>query len=572
MPIYDKNGQILTSKKRPSRKEFGGTGRASSIARQWQLTTDEYLSDLTFPDDIEVYNKMGRSDGQIKAILLMMSLPIRATQWFVTPKDNSSKALEISNFINDCLFGGYGEGLQTGFDSFISDVTSMFQYGHSIFEKVFEYKGTNIKWKKFAVRPQSTVYDIHYDQVGDCTSIEQYLVRSNWKIIDIPIEKLLFFSHDMQQGNMRGTSVLRAAYKHWKIKDFLYKVTNVGVERNAVGTPVLTLPEGYTEDDKDLADEIVTTLRSSEFGGVRMPDGFILEMFEGKRTLVDVQPYIDHQDELISKAILAQFMNLGTGGGGSGSFALSTDQSQMFLMMLDSAAKNISNIINTHAIPELVNYNFASDLYPTLTFKPMNNTKLINTLKTLIDGKMVLPDDDLEDYLRDMLGLPDKNPVKSRKEMQEQFEQTQEMKSLDSGKEGDGKSKNPIDNTSKQASYKDKIKDDKVDKKLSEVYMDSTDEFKKTLKSLLTRQIIKLKENAEGKSINDLASIKVQYKGELSKLLKTLQFESGITFDAKCNILGNNISENTKSTFLSEFIDNPEFDIENMVENLLKSI
>ena len=572
MPIYDKNGKILTSKKRPSNKELGGTGRSTSSYNQWTLDTDEYLPDLQYNEDISIYNKMGRSDGQVKAILLMMSLPIRATQWFVTPKDSSAKSKEIATFVEECLFGGYGIGLQTGFDAFIRDVTTMFQYGHSIFEKVFYINNGKIKWKKFAVRPQSTIYDIFYDRVGDCEGIEQYLVKQNWETIYIPIEKLLFFSHDMQQGNMRGTSVLRAAYKHWKIKDFLYKITNVGVERNAVGTPVLTLPEGYTEDDKDLADEIVTTLRSSEFGGVRMPDGFILDMFEGKRTLVDVQPYIDHQDELIARSILAQFMNLGSAGSGSGSFALSSDQSQMFLMMLDSAAKNIANIMNTHAIPELVNYNYASDLYPELSFKPMNNTKLINTLKTLIDGKLVLPDDDLEDYLREMLDLPEKNPVKSRKEMQEQFEQSQEMKSLVSGKEGDGKSKNPIDNVSKQASYKDKIKQDNVDKKLSEVYENSSDEFKDSLKNIISRQLLKLNENAYNKDINDYSSIKVQYKGELTKLFKSLNFDDGIKYDAKCSILSNNISEKVKSVFLSEFIDNTNIDLNEIANQIIKSI
>ena len=592
MAIYSPSGTVLSSaKKKPPKIEIGGTGRSRSQSFQIPLDTDEYLAALKFPNDIEIYEKMSRSDAQVKAVLLMLSLPIRATQWFIRPKDSSKKAQKIADFVEESLFGEYGVGLQLGFDEFIKNVTTMFQFGHSIFEKVFEVKKGQIKWKKFAVRPQSTVYDIYYDAVGDVTGIDQYLVKSNWETVFIPVEKMLIFSHDMQQGNIRGTSVLRAAYKHWKIKDFLYKIVNVGVERNLVGTPVLILPENYTQEDKELADEIVTTLRSHEYGGVRLPFGFELQMFEGKRTLTDVQPYIDHQDQAIAKSILAQFMNLGSGGSSSGSFALSSDQSQMFLMMLDSAAKNICNIINTHAIPELVGYNFSSDLFPTLAFKPMNSTKLVNTLKTLVDGKMVLPDDDLEVYIRDMLDLPEANPVQTRKEQVDQFKIDQ-LQKLQPGanqkqtggtmtKDGTEKSKNPIDNNSKQASYKDKIKEDDVNKKMSENNIDFksiSKESNDSLKTLIHKQLVKLSEKANTMEINSLSTIKVQYKGELTRLVNEIikqelkLCETNIKFIAKSNIISNDISEKVKSMFLNEFIDTPDFDINVLTQDIMDSL
>jgi len=582
--IYDANGKIISVTRKPSKTELGGTGRTSSIYKQIQLSTDEYLAALKYPNDISIYEKMGRSDAQVKAVLLMLSLPIRSTQWFIRSKDGSSKAKKIASFVEECLFGGYGIGLQLGFDDFIRNVTTMFQFGHSIFEKVFEIKKGQYKWKKFAVRPQSTIYDIYYDNAGDLQSIDQYMIHNNWETVNIPIQKLLFFSHDMQQGNVRGISVLRAAYKHWKIKDYLYKIVNIGIERNFVGTPILTLPENYTQEDKELADEIVTTLRSSEYGGVRLPDGFVLEMFEGKRTLADVQPYIDHQDLAIAKSIVAQFMNLGSGNSTSGSFALSSDQSEMFLMMLDSAAKNICNIINCHAIPELVGYNFASDLYPILSFKSMNSTKLINALKTLVDGKLVLPDDDLEVYIRDMLDLPEQNPAQSREEAIEQFKQNKLSIQQGNNKIPEtNKSKTPIDNTSKQNQYKDKIKNDKINKNMKEnssniKFSEISMEALTCLKDLIKKQLIKLNEKAQEMDINNLSSIKVQYKGELSKfindLLKNeLKFkESDIKFTAKSNIISNTISEKVKSMFLNEYINNTYLDIDIITQDIINEL
>lgn len=576
MAIVNSTGNVISSvskKPSPSLTELGGTGRTYASRFQQTLSTDEYLSTLAFPNDILIYEKMARSDSQIKAILLMLGLPIRATQWFVRPKDNSKEAKKISDFIEKCLFGGFGEGLSLGFDDFIKNVTTMFQFGHSVFEKVFEVKNGELTWKKFAVRPQSTIYDVYYDDVGDCSGIEQYMIKQNWSTQYIPITRLLLFSHDMQQGNVRGMSVLRSAYKHWSIKDFLYKIVNIGIERNFVGTPVLTLPENYTQDDKELADQIVTTLRSSEFGGVRMPEGFMLEMFEGKRTLVDVLPYINHQDELISKSILAQFMNLGSGSSSSGSFALSSDQSNLFLMMLDSSAKNISNIINTHAIPELVRYNFNSDLYPTITFKPMNSTKLITTIKTLTDGKIIIPDDDLETYIRDMLDLPDASPAKSREEYAIEFTKQQQQKQLNIENTEEinktGKTKTPIESNSKQKQYTDKINQDKINKMSETIdFQGISPDIHQKLLEIIKKQLIKLNEMASVKDINSLSSIKVNYKGELSKLIDELLKtelhlnENDIKYKAKSNIISNNISEKVKSEFLVKYINDEIIDFD----------
>jgi len=494
------------------RREVGTTGRSMRSMYQYTLDTDEYLSALKHPDNIPIYERMGRSDSQIKAILLMLELPLRSTQWFVKSYDNSDEAKKISNYIEDSLFGDYPNGIQGGFDEFLKNVCTMFQFGHSVFEKVFEVKNNYLKWNKFAVRPQSTIYEFLYDKVGDIKGITQELVNQGYIHVDININKLLIFSHDKQQGNFEGISAIRSAYKHWSIKDFLYKILNVGVERNLVGTPTLKLPENYTENDFELAKEIVTDLRSSEFGGVTLPDGFDLSMFEGKRTLIDVLPYIEYQDRLISKSILAQFMDLGSSS--SGSFALSYDQSQMFLLMLESSAKNICNIINSHAIPELVNHNFNSNMYPKLTFKPLNSGRLINVLKTLTDGNLVIPDTDLEEWIRDMLDLPDK---KVSDEVYQ--DQSQETKPRDRSKQekaeddivsDEEKGTTENENRANNTTYKDRIKDNKLNMKLHET---------EDIKDIMLKQLHDINEKVIKLHYTKWCTIKPRYKKELTECI-----------------------------------------------------
>lgn len=143
------------------RKEIGSSGRSHSALFQYSLATDEYLSTLTWPNDIKIYDKMERSDSQVKATLLLLELPLRSTNWFIQPKDKSRKAKKIADFVEGTLFSN-----MFSFDELLKNICTMFTFGHSAFEKVFEVKKGFLQWKKFAIRPQSTLYDFIYDDVG----------------------------------------------------------------------------------------------------------------------------------------------------------------------------------------------------------------------------------------------------------------------------------------------------------------------------------------------------------------------------------------------------------------------
>jgi len=575
-----------------TKKELGITGRSYSSRLQYNLGTDEYLSTLRWPSDIAIYNKMERSDSQVKATLLMLELPIRSTSWYIKPFDNSRKAKKIADFIEEALFSS----MTLSFDDFIKEACTMFTYGHAVFEKVFKLNDKKeLIWSKFATRPQSTIYDIMYDNVGDLKGVQQTLINRGWQNIDIPIEKLLVFSHDMKQGDCRGRSALRSAYKHWSIKDFIYKLLNIGVERNLVGTPVVKLPENFDDGDYERAKAIVTNLRSNEYGGATLPPGFELNMFEGKRTLVDVMPYIEYQDTLISRSILAQFMNLGSNSAGS--FALSKDQTDLFLMMLGAIAKNISGIINSHAIKQLVNYNFASDLYPELCFRPLGNFKIFETLKLLVDGKLIIPDESLENYIRDMLELPDKD------------EDDNENYVMPGYKAEVLPSDNAPDNAPENSAPEDKATEDMANnvsgtsepadnlslsgqagtKKLAESHLDIVDwqsvdtnfndiedEFRAEGRKIIQKQLNDLSKRVKKMKLEDISTIQVGYKSQMTTFVASMYkkaFNAGVSqvqkelktrhapeldekmLMAKAAVVANNISERVKVLFLSEYLN-----------------
>jgi phage gp29-like protein len=602
-------------------KELGTTGRSHSARFQYTLATDEYLNTLIWPKDIEIYNKMERSDAQVKAVLQMLELPIRSTSWYIKPADNSSQAKKIAEFVEENLFTGPPKGMAINFDDFIKEICTMFTYGHSVFEKVYEVRDGFLRWKKFATRPQSTLYDFLYDDVGNLEAVEQYLINRGWLRTVMPADKLLVFTHDMKQGDYRGRSALRAAYKHWSIKDFLYKITNIGIERNLVGTPIITLPDNYDDGDYERAKAIVTKLRSNEFGGVTLPPGFLLDLFEGKRTLMDVMPYIDYQDLLISRSTLTHFMNLG-GGKSGGSYALSSDQSEMFLMMLGAIAKQIANTINSYAIPQLVQYNFASDLYPTLSFKALDNTKILEVLKLMVDGKLVLPDRDLEEWLRDMMELPEK-----AKGASEDYNLPSGKSEKDDEMDNDGEKESAKGDTEEEVKEEDLKIDDETDakvedKKLDIEKADKTKEakskeskqlaepktsinfsaidkdfdkleskFKKEGKEIILKQLKDLSRKVRGMKIADLATVQVSYKGAMTAFITKLYkeaFAKGVSqvqkelnvkddpkvvdeaIRASAAIVANNISERVKTRFLHEYLN--QIGIEENIEKRLRNV
>ncbi len=135
--------------------------------------------------------------------------------------------------------------------------------------------------------------------------------------IEIPGDKILRFTLKQEGDNYEGTSTLRSAYKHWYIKDTLYKLEAVKHERQSIGIPKITLPSTATPEDADEAENIVANLRATEKGYIILPNSDWHFEFAnmGADTTSNVQESIAHHNREIAKNILAQFLELGASGG-----------------------------------------------------------------------------------------------------------------------------------------------------------------------------------------------------------------------------------------------------------------
>lgn len=394
--------------------DFGATGTQLVNG----FLEQDYNSDLAGIQGLLKFDKMRKSDAQVNATLMSMELPIRATRWFVQPAKNEEGEVgdeekEVADFVSKALF----EKMSRTWDDTLREILTEFTFGFSIFEKVYTADEEFVWLDKLAFRKQTTIgkWETIEGQAGVTQYLPQPIVggeNDGKTIVSIPANKLLIFPFRREGDKLDGISVLRSAYKHWYIKDNLYKFDNVRHERQSVGVPMITLPKDAGPEDRALAEAILNRIRANEQAGVVLPSDEWKFAFADLQAgnVTDLWKSIEHHNAMISKNILAMFMELASGDGGSR--ALSEDQSDFFLLSLEAVAKQIDDIISTFLIKELVDLNFDNvQSYPRLAHKKLGRvdyTTLTNSLSGLASSQIITVDDDLEAYVREEMDLPPK--------------------------------------------------------------------------------------------------------------------------------------------------------------------
>lgn len=267
---------------------------------------------LTGKAAIVAFDKMRTVDVQVMATLLSAELPIRSTEWKVNPgqtkksdgtMETTPKDQEIADFVSYNLF----TNCRTSWDDYIRLSLGKMWAGFAIFEKVYEEKNGKIMLKKLSDRPQVTI-EKFFDMEGN-------IMISQTGNVTIPGWKVLIHTYRREGDNFAGRSAIRPAYQNWKYKTDFYRLDAIAHERNALKVPVMNTPTNPKDEEKMAAKEIVKNLKTSDKAHVVLPgseaDGWKFR-FEGTGSDNEgIMKSISHHNREISKAILAQFIELG---------------------------------------------------------------------------------------------------------------------------------------------------------------------------------------------------------------------------------------------------------------------
>lgn len=382
--------------------ELGGSG-----TEMWDgILSEEYNSDLRGREGYKEYDKMRRNDATVKSAILAVTLPIRRAKWYIKPASESLEDIDRAEFVKWNLF----ENLDSTFDDFMRQACLHLVFGNMVFEKVYNirpWEGKDmVTWEKFGPRLPRT---IHRWETKDHKGIEQIL--HDGRQVLIPWEKLMVFVNEMEGDNWEGISILRAAYKHWYYKDKFYLIDAMAFERQGLGIPKAKLGESSSEADVAKAKEILKNIRANHQQYIVEPHDVTLEFMDMKaQTTRDPEKSIAHHNREITKSVLAQFLELGAGE--SGSRALSEDQSDLFLLSLETVANNISDVINRFAIQQLIDMNYDGvQYYPTLEYTSISRVdiqKLATAYEVLTRSGGISAQEEDERYLREVMGLPER--------------------------------------------------------------------------------------------------------------------------------------------------------------------
>ena len=222
-----------------------------------------------------------------------------------------------------------------------------------------------------------------------------------------------------------GRSILRNAYRSWYFKRRIEEIEAIGVERDLAGLPVAYVPPEFLSSTATAEQstvlttikDIVTSIKRNEQEGVIMPSMYddqghkvfdLVLLSSGGSRQFDTDKIIQRYDQRIAMSILSDFILLGSDRVGS--YALGTSKMDLWSMAVDSIAKNIAEVMNQHAIPRLLKLNGMDvSRAPYLTYGEVSHVDL-NEVSTFVAGLVqtgaIVPDPKLEQYLRDLAGLP----------------------------------------------------------------------------------------------------------------------------------------------------------------------
>ncbi len=425
-------------------RELGVTG----LGRFGGWIVEEFLTELRGIQGRRVFREMAANDATVGAMLFAVNQLVRQVDWGVEPATGTSvdtvQAAAAQEYVKGALF----EDMSHTWQDALTEILSELVYGWAYLELVYKYRrgpgedptqrsrflDGGFGWRKWAIRAQETLYQWELDSSGGIQGMTQQpppgqgpvdaqgagaaATFTGGGLITIPIDKALLFRTRSDRNNPEGVSMLRTAYRAWYFKKRIEEVEGIGVERDLAGLPVLIPPPKINPWDtsdpemiavKAAAERLIRNIRRDQQEGVFIPNGWELQLLTtGGRRQFDTTAIIERYDTRIAMSLLADFILLGHQAVGS--WALSSDKTQLFAVAVGGILDSIAQVVNRHAIPRLMALNgWPAILSPRLTHGDLETPDLDalgNFVQRLAQVGAITLDPKLQSYLREAAGLP----------------------------------------------------------------------------------------------------------------------------------------------------------------------
>lgn len=373
---------------------------------------------------IKEYRQMLRVDPVIFGLVNAWKLPILRAEPRIDAASDAPEDEKIAEEVRDNFF----ENDNFTYGQWLRDVLRFFDFGFEVMEKQFELKDGRFRWKAWKHRRPETFSNNgwHIDENGELSHVHQNNVWDNnlQRFISettIKQDAIFHIANEMEGENFQGKSVLRPCYRSYFIKDTFIRLEAIQGERGAVGIPMGTLKNSSKMDEMI---KVLKSLRSHSKAYLAMSeDDFILSFFGGKDFFgIDLGPKIDKHNKEMVEALSMGFLQQSKGESGVGSQAKQTVDINLSMLMLESQANFVEEIMNGSSfglrhIRQLVDLNHANVVkYPKFRIAKISKDDVLLLVKAFDlakkSGFINKTTNEDEAFIRKVMGVPERDMEK----------------------------------------------------------------------------------------------------------------------------------------------------------------
>lgn len=362
----------------------------------WETLIGGYQQGTVFQRDFTLqrdFQQMLDTDGKAQSVENLLVFPIiAAPREIVGTKGDNGQADKIKEILTDAPYEG---GMKIPMEILILQMTGAMTFKKAFFEKVLEVREKDglIGYKKIAWRAPETCELALDAMTGEYRGFRQSRIHYEWQeplpddfgYVNMPLDRAFVYIYGSWRDPIEGISAMQVPYWCYQTKRRLMYLWYQYLETQSIPRTIVKHADEHTAIKNARK---VATLKSRGVLGIGSDNEIDTLESSGKGADQFVKA-IEYLDSAMSHSILGGFLDLTSmASAGKGSFALSDDQSKLFLRTRRVVAYDMARQFNEQVIAPLCHYNFGRNApCPKLIFGPMseaNEQLVMDTFNGLV--------------------------------------------------------------------------------------------------------------------------------------------------------------------------------------------
>lgn len=355
------------------KKSMREIGVAGNLVFEGYEKEESNTGSITIQEAREMLDK----DPTIESLYNIFTLPIIAATYRIDADKDDTGEVQADLVRRNLLEPPHKGGMQLPFSLFLDQLLLSKVDGFQLWEKVYRIDDGKITYKKLAHRDSIGLTLIRDEESGYGGARQQVTYGNDVIDVTLPANKTFLFTNDKARSFLYGRSSLTSLRGPYLKKRRLEYLDSIALQADAIKPKLLkrTADALLEKDDESIIGKALSALArlGERRSTASIPQGYDVDVLtsEGR----DPHTSIERQNSEMARAFLATFMLLGSQGKDSnvGSYALSTNLSDMLMLSLTAFMKKVEEHINQYVIADLHDLNFATPYYSSLKFNDLTS-------------------------------------------------------------------------------------------------------------------------------------------------------------------------------------------------------